>query len=123
MKRRTLLALASSTVLLAACNQSPTTDADTNAADSAATGGSDLLQRINNGGTINVGTEGTYPPFTYHDESGKLTDYDVEVTRAVADKLGVSYATVNTYGKRIYEKLHISSLGEAIAYYYKNLKQ
>ncbi|WP_201619694.1 amino acid ABC transporter substrate-binding protein [Psychrobacter maritimus] len=89
MKRRTLLALAASTLLLAACNQSPTTDAETNATDSAATGGSDLLQRINNGGTINVGTEGTYPPFTYHDESGKLTGYDVEVTRAVADKLGV----------------------------------
>ncbi|GAB3715655.1 response regulator [Flavobacterium koreense] len=43
--------------------------------------------------------------------------------KMVADKLGVSYATVNTHGKRIYEKLHISSLGEAIAYYYKNLKQ
>ncbi len=89
MKRRTLLALAASTMLLAACGQSPTNEADTSATDSAATGGSDLLQRINNGGTINVGTEGTYPPFTYHDESGKLTGYDVEVTRAVADKLGV----------------------------------
>ncbi|WP_352259273.1 amino acid ABC transporter substrate-binding protein [Psychrobacter sp. TB55-MNA-CIBAN-0194] len=89
MKRRTLLALAASTMFLAACGQSTTNDADTTATDSAATGGSDLLQRINNGGTINVGTEGTYPPFTYHDESGKLTGYDVEVTRAVADKLGV----------------------------------
>ena len=89
MKRRTLLALAASTVLLAACGQSPTNDAEIKATDTAASGGSDLLQRINNGGTINVGTEGTYPPFTYHDESGKLTGYDVEVTRAVADKLGV----------------------------------
>lgn len=89
MKRRNLLALAASTVLLAACGQSSTNEADTNATDSAATGGSDLLQRINNGGTINVGTEGTYPPFTYHNESGQLTGYDVEVTRAVADKLGV----------------------------------
>ncbi|AMT97721.1 MULTISPECIES: amino acid ABC transporter substrate-binding protein [Psychrobacter] len=89
MKRRTLLALAASTVLLAACGQSTTTETDTKATDSTATGGSDLLQRINNGGTINVGTEGTYPPFTYHDESGKLTGYDVEVTRAVAEKLGV----------------------------------
>nr|WP_317198708.1 amino acid ABC transporter substrate-binding protein [uncultured Psychrobacter sp.] len=87
MNRRTLLAFAASTVLLTACGQSTTTDADTTAADSTA--GSDLLQRINNGGTINVGTEGTYPPFTYHDESGALTGYDVEVTRAVADKLGV----------------------------------
>lgn len=85
MKRRTLLALAASTILLAACGQSTTNDAT----DSTATDGSDLLQRINNGGTINVGTEGTYPPFTYHDETGQLTGYDVEVTRAVADKLGV----------------------------------
>jgi DNA-binding NarL/FixJ family response regulator len=42
--------------------------------------------------------------------------------KMVADKLGMSYATVNTHAKRIYEKLHISSLGEAIAYFYKNLK-
>ena len=89
MKRRTLLALAASTVLLAACGQSTTNDADSNATDNAASGGSDMLQRINDGGTINVGTEGTYPPFTYHDQSGELTGYDVEVTRAVADKLGV----------------------------------
>lgn len=42
--------------------------------------------------------------------------------KMVADKLGISYATVNTHAKHIYEKLHISSLGEAIAYYYKNLR-
>lgn len=48
-----------------------------------------LLERINNKGTITVGTEGTYAPFSYHDQSGKLTGYDVEVTRAVAGKLGV----------------------------------
>ena len=87
MKRRALLTLAASTILLAACSQSNTNDADTTA--NAADGGSELLQRVNSGGTINVGTEGTYPPFTYHDESGKLTGYDVEVTRAVADKMGV----------------------------------
>lgn len=87
MKRRALLTLAASTILLAACSQSNTNDADTT--NKATDGSSDLLQRINSGGTINVGTEGTYPPFTYHDESGKLTGYDVEVTRAVADKLGV----------------------------------
>jgi DNA-binding NarL/FixJ family response regulator len=42
--------------------------------------------------------------------------------KMVADKLGITYSTVNTHAKHIYEKLHISSLGEAIAYYYKNLK-
>ncbi len=57
-------------------------------ASSAPAAGGSLLDRINNKGTITVGTEGTYAPFTYHDESGKLTGYDVEVTRAVAAKLG-----------------------------------
>lgn len=40
--------------------------------------------------------------------------------KMVADRLGVSYSTINTHTKHIYEKLHISSLGEAIAWYYKN---
>jgi DNA-binding NarL/FixJ family response regulator len=39
----------------------------------------------------------------------------------VADKLYLSFNTVNTHVKHIYEKLHVSSLGEAIAFYYKNL--
>lgn len=42
--------------------------------------------------------------------------------KMVAEKLGVSYTTINSHTKRIYEKLHISSLGEAIAYYYQNLR-
>ncbi|MFC6267551.1 response regulator [Frigoriflavimonas asaccharolytica] len=41
--------------------------------------------------------------------------------KMVADFLGVSYSTVNSHTKNIYEKLHISSLGEAIAWYYKNV--
>jgi two-component system, NarL family, nitrate/nitrite response regulator NarL len=43
--------------------------------------------------------------------------------KMVADKLGLTFNTVNTHVKHIYEKLHVSSLGEAIAYYYKNLHQ
>lgn len=42
--------------------------------------------------------------------------------KMVADKLGMSYNTVNSHAKHIYEKLHISSLGEAIAFYYKNIR-
>ena len=49
-----------------------------------------LLERINAKGTITVGTEGTYAPFTYHETDGTLTGYDVEVTRAIARKLGVT---------------------------------
>ncbi len=41
--------------------------------------------------------------------------------KMVADKLFLSFNTVNTHIKHIYEKLHVSSIGEAIAFYYKNL--
>jgi DNA-binding NarL/FixJ family response regulator len=41
--------------------------------------------------------------------------------KMVADKLFISFNTVNTHVKHIYEKLHVSSIGEAIAFYYKNL--
>jgi len=43
--------------------------------------------------------------------------------KMVADKLFLSFNTVNTHIKHIYEKLHVSSLGEAIAYYYRNLNR
>jgi len=49
-----------------------------------------LQQRVDNKGTIYVGTEGTYAPYSFHDKSGQLTGYDVEVTRAVAKKMGLS---------------------------------
>lgn len=42
--------------------------------------------------------------------------------KMVADKLCVSYSTINTHTKHIYEKLHVASLGEAIAYFYKNMR-
>lgn len=40
--------------------------------------------------------------------------------KMVADTLGISYYTVNTHVKKIYEKLHVHSLGEAVAIAYKN---
>jgi DNA-binding NarL/FixJ family response regulator len=40
--------------------------------------------------------------------------------KMVADILGVSYFTVNTHVKNIYDKLHVHSLGEAVALAYKN---
>ena len=43
--------------------------------------------------------------------------------KMIADKLFLSFNTVNTHVKHIYEKLHVSSIGEAVAYYYKNLHQ
>lgn len=47
-----------------------------------------LKDRVSNNGTVTVATEGTYAPFSFHDTSGKLTGYDVEVAEAVAKKAG-----------------------------------
>lgn len=78
-------------LVLAACGNDTGSSTSTNQASTPQTEaeGASLLARIDNKGTVTVGTEGTYAPFTYHDESGKLTGYDVEVTRAVAEKLGI----------------------------------
>jgi len=40
--------------------------------------------------------------------------------KMVADKMGISYYTVNSHIKKIYEKLQVHSVGEAISYAMKN---
>ncbi|NML29732.1 amino acid ABC transporter substrate-binding protein [Paraburkholderia antibiotica] len=47
------------------------------------------LAQIKASGVLRIGTEGTYPPFTYHDDAGKLTGFDVELASAIAQRLGV----------------------------------
>lgn len=48
------------------------------------------LAEVQDAGVLVVGTEGTYRPFSFHENgSGDLTGYDVEIITAVADELGV----------------------------------
>jgi cystine transport system substrate-binding protein len=47
------------------------------------------LDQIKADGVLKIGTEGTYAPFTYHDENNKLVGFDVEIGEAIAAKLGV----------------------------------
>jgi L-cystine transport system substrate-binding protein len=49
----------------------------------------DNLDQIKADGVLKIGTEGTYAPFTYHDDSGKLVGFDVEIGEAIAKQLGV----------------------------------
>lgn len=53
--------------------------------------GKELTQyeKIMKKGVITIGTEGTYKPFTYHNEDDELVGYDVEVARAIGEKMGV----------------------------------
>lgn len=49
----------------------------------------DQLAQILAKGEIVVAMEGTWSPWTYHDEKDELVGYDVEVAKAIAEKLGV----------------------------------
>lgn len=60
----------------------------------SAKGSDDLLETIQERGTIIVGLEGDWAPWSYVDENDELTGYDVEVAKAVADKLGVEIQIV-----------------------------
>lgn len=55
----------------------------------AALAEADLLQEIRDRGSLVIATEGAWSPWTFHDESDQLVGFDVEVARAVAEKLGV----------------------------------
>src|SRR5690349_7174593 len=102
--RRPLAAtLAAATFALAACGGGP---------DKAGTGAEDQksgtsLSSIKKDGVITVGTEGTYRPFTYHENgSGALTGYDVEVMKAVAHELGVKVKFEETQWDAIFAGLN-----------------
>lgn len=56
----------------------------------------DLLAKVKDSGELLVGTEGTYAPFTFHDESGKLTGFDVEIAEEIASRLGVKAKFMET---------------------------
>ena len=82
------------TVGLTACGSTADTTAAESTADTAGTettetAGGDLLSEIQAKGTITVAMEGTWAPWTYHDEDDNLVGYDVEVATKIAEKLGV----------------------------------
>jgi cystine transport system permease protein len=61
---------------------------------------------VRSAGVLRVGTEGVYSPFSYHDPAtGQLVGYDVDVARAVAEKLGVKVEFVETPWDSIFAAL------------------
>ncbi len=49
----------------------------------------DLLDEIQSKGQITIAMEGTWSPWTFHNEDDELVGYDVEVGKALAERLGV----------------------------------
>ena len=90
-KSAAALAALTLTAALAGCGSSASSAAastDT-AASTAETSGENELEKVKAAGKLVIGVEGTYPPFTYHDDNGELTGLDVELGKALAEKLGV----------------------------------
>ncbi|MFF5993521.1 transporter substrate-binding domain-containing protein [Lysinibacillus sp. KU-BSD001] len=86
--KKLLLSLGLTSLLLAACGNSDdqtTTEEATN-----------KLEQIQEAGTINIGLEGTFPPFSYHDEAGVLTGFEYEIAAQIAEDLGVEANYVET---------------------------
>lgn len=74
---------------LSACGKS--------AEDSAASGQKlNKLEQIQKDGVINIGLEGTFPPFSYHDSKGKLTGFEFEIADQIAKDLDVKPNYVET---------------------------
>lgn len=68
-------------VIIAGCTQNVNSPAEND--------NEDLLSTIQERGTIIVAMEGTWSPWTYHDENDQLIGYDVEVAQLIAEKLNV----------------------------------
>ncbi|WP_418275270.1 amino acid ABC transporter substrate-binding protein [Isoptericola jiangsuensis] len=95
--QRALLATLTATVTTLALTACGSDDAATSDA------GEDL--GLVSDGTLTVATEGTYRPFTFHDDSGELVGYDVEVAEAVADELGLEIEFAETQWDAIFAGL------------------
>lgn len=77
----------------------------TGCGSSGESGGAGEELGLVSGDTLTVATEGTYKPFSYHDESGELVGYDVEVAEAVAENLGVEVTFEETQWDAIFAGL------------------
>ena len=94
MKRRTFISLmsvmaAAGVLSLAGCSSNTSASTASSTAASASAAAANKLEAIQSNGKLIIALEGAWQPWSFHDESDTLVGYDVEVSRAIAEKLGV----------------------------------
>ena len=94
MKRRTFISLmsvmaAAGVLSLAGCSSNTSASTASSTAASASAAAANKLEAVQSNGKLVVALEGAWQPWSFHDESDTLVGYDVEVSRAIAEKLGV----------------------------------
>ena len=115
MKRRTFISLmsvmaAAGVLSLAGCssNTSASTASASTASSTAASASAaaaNKLEAIQSNGKLVIALEGAWQPWSFHDESDTLVGYDVEVSRAIAEKLGVEPEYVESDWDRLFAGL------------------
>ena len=94
MKRRTFISLmsvmaAAGVLSLAGCSSNTSAPTASSTAASASAAAANKLEAIQSNGKLVIALEGAWQPWSFHDESDTLVGYNVEVSRAIAEKLGV----------------------------------
>ena len=94
MKRRTFISLmsvmaAAGVLSLAGFSSNTSAPTASSTAASASAAAANKLEAIQSNGKLVIALEGAWQPWSFHDESDTLVGYDVEVSRAIAEKLGV----------------------------------
>ena len=88
MKRRTFISLMGVMAAVGVLSLTGCSSKDT-ASSTASSATLNKLDSIQKSGKLVVALEGAWQPWSYHDSSDTLVGYDVEVSRAIAEKLGV----------------------------------
>ena len=88
MKRRTFISLMGVMAAAGVLSMTGCSSKDP-AASTASSATLNKLDSIQKSGKLVVALEGAWQPWSYHDSSDTLVGYDVEVSRAIAEKLGV----------------------------------
>lgn len=114
MIRMALCLVLAASLVLSGCVTINTSNNTSAAEEETKEEAKDLLDEILERGYINVGTEGTYAPNTYHDENDQLVGFDVEVAALVAKYLGVEVHYVEMEWSSIFAALDAGQIDTVV---------
>ncbi|NUS72541.1 MAG: glutamate ABC transporter substrate-binding protein [Corynebacteriales bacterium] len=88
-------AIAALGLVAAACGDDSDDSSDVEVADNPTFAAGTTMERLANAGTINIGTKIDQPGFGMNNLDGKPEGFDVEISKIIAGKLGISPDKIN----------------------------